>query len=192
MAIKPVDLAKAYRLLQVGPTTMISARHNDVQNVMSAAWVGILDVNLVTACIDKQTFTRKLIEESGYFAVQIPTANQIELVLYAGGNSSNDIDNKLDKIPLFYQEGYDIPLVQDCAAWLICKVIPNERNEQDYDLFIGEVVAAWSDDRVFNNGHWIFDDAPDELRTVHYVAGGQFYSIGKGTKFDHGPGDEIL
>jgi hypothetical protein len=35
----------------------------------------------------------------------------------------------------------------------------------------------WSDDRVFRNGHWIFDDAPDELRTVHYVAGGQFYAV---------------
>ena len=30
----------------------------------------------------------------------------------------------------------------------------------------------------------------DELRTVHYVAGGQFYAIGKGSKFDHGPGQD--
>lgn len=35
-----------------------------------------------------------------------------------------------------------------------------------------------------------FDDAPDELRTVHYVAGGQFYAIGKGTKFNYGPGKD--
>ncbi|EMQ1725737.1 flavin reductase, partial [Klebsiella pneumoniae] len=27
-------------------------------------------------------------------------------------------------------------------------------------------------------------------RTVHYVAGGQFYAIGKGSKFDHGPGQD--
>ncbi len=47
---------------------------------------------------------------------------------------------------------------------------------------MGDIVAASSDDRVFRNGHWIFDDAPDELRTVHYVAGGQFYAIGKGSK----------
>ncbi|EMP6971860.1 TPA: flavin reductase, partial [Klebsiella pneumoniae] len=25
---------------------------------------------------------------------------------------------------------------------------------------------------------------------VHYVAGGQFYAIGKGSKFDHGPGQD--
>ena len=53
--------------------------------------------------------------------------------------------------------------------------------QQQHNLFMGDIVAAWSDDRVFRNGHWIFDDAPDELRTVHYVAGGQFYAIGKGS-----------
>ncbi|EPZ8419210.1 flavin reductase, partial [Klebsiella pneumoniae] len=26
--------------------------------------------------------------------------------------------------------------------------------------------------------------------TVHYVAGGQFYAIGKGSKFEHGPGQD--
>ena len=62
--------------------------------------------------------------------------------------------------------------------------------QQQHNLFMGDIVAAWSDDRVFRNGHWIFDDAPDELRTVHYVAGGQFYAIGKGSKFDHGPGQD--
>ena len=55
---------------------------------------------------------------------------------------------------------------------------------------MGEIVAAWADDRVFDGRQWTFDEAPDELRTVHYVAGGQFYAMGKGTKFDHGPGQD--
>ena len=69
-------------------------------------------------------------------------------------------------------------LVQGCAAWLLCRVIPEPHNQQAYDLFIGEVLAAWADERVFRNGHWEFDTAPDELRTLHYVAGGQFYATG--------------
>ncbi len=58
-----------------------------------------------------------------------------------------------------------------------------KKNEKEVQLVHGEIVGAWSDDRVFQK--WaldFFDDAPDELRTVHYVAGGQFYAIGKGTK----------
>ena len=53
-----------------------------------------------------------------------------------------------------------------------------ESDPDFYDLFIGEVLAAWADERVFRNGHWEFDTAPDELRTLHYVAGGQFYATG--------------
>ena len=33
----------------------------------------------------------------------------------------------------------------------------------------------WESDPDF---YWEFDTAPDELRTLHYVAGGQFYATG--------------
>ncbi|MDO4248649.1 MAG: hypothetical protein Q4C79_06780 [Neisseria sp.] len=55
-----------------------------------------------------------------------------------------------------------------------------------HDLFIGEVAGAWADDRIFENGHWKFDEAPDDLKTLHYVAGGQFYRIGKGLTVEKG------
>ncbi len=57
--------------------------------------------------------------------------------------------------------------------------MPEPHNQQTYDLFIGEVIGAWADDRVFRDGHWHFDDAPDDLRTIHHVAGGQFLLIGE-------------
>ena len=34
--------------------------------------------------------------------------------------------------------------------------------------------GAWADARVFRDGRWHFEDAPDDLRTIHHVAGGQF------------------
>ena len=43
---------------------------------------------------------------------------------------------------------------------------------------IGEVTGAWADSRVFQDGHWQFEHAPAELRTLHYVAGGHFYATG--------------
>ena len=39
------------------------------------------------------------------------------------------------------------------APWLVCRVILCRTRQQAYDLFIGEVVGAWADDRVFRNGH---------------------------------------
>nr|AMJ36629.1 flavin reductase like domain protein [uncultured bacterium] len=190
MSVQPVELSKAYRLLQVGSTTMISAKYDGVENVMSAAWVGLAGERKVVAYIGPQAFTRQLVEKSGYFVVQIPVVSQMATVLYAGGRRYADAPDKNDSIPFIYQPGFDIPLVAGCAGWLVCKVMPYPDIQQQHNLFMGDIVAAWSDDRVFRNGHWIFDDAPDELRTVHYVAGGQFYAIGKGSKFDHGPGQD--
>ncbi|MEI9689323.1 flavin reductase family protein [Kosakonia cowanii] len=190
MSIQSVELGKAYRLLQPGPTTMISAKHNGKGNIMTAAWVSLVGINKVMAFIGPQAYTRELVERSGFFVIQIPVVSQMEVVLYAGEHSYKDHPDKNNKIPTFYQEDFDIPLVEGCAGWLVCKVIPNTAYEQQHNLFMGEIVGAWSDDRVFRNGHWIFDEAPDELRTIHYVAGGQFYAIGKGTKFNHGPGKD--
>ena len=41
--IVPVELEKAYRLLNHGPTVLVSATHEGVDNVMSAAWSCALD-----------------------------------------------------------------------------------------------------------------------------------------------------
>lgn len=37
---RPVPLAKAYRLLNHGPTVLVSAAHGGKRNVMAAAWAG--------------------------------------------------------------------------------------------------------------------------------------------------------
>ncbi|ART53256.1 flavin reductase [Acidovorax carolinensis] len=179
----PVLLDKAYRLLNHGPTVLVSASHGGVDNVMSAAWVCALDFAppKVTVVLDKATRTRELVEASGCFALQLPTVTQAAMTVAVGTDSAKTVPDKLQRhgVALFEAPGHpSTPLVHGCAAWLVCRVIPEPHNQQAYDLFIGEVVAAWADERVFRNGHWEFDTAPDELRTLHYVAGGQFYATG--------------
>ena len=63
-------------------------------------------------------------------------------------------------------------------AWLECRLLPEPHNQQAYDLFLGEVVAAYADERVFSEGRWHFE-GHDELRTLHHVAGGNFLAIGQ-------------
>ena len=190
MTVQKVDINNAYRLLQLGPTTMLSSKYDGIEDVMACAWIGIGGPNRVIAYIGKQAFTRGLIEKSGYFVVHIPVAAQMETVLYAGENSRFTNNDKTSSFDLFYQPEFDLPMVKGCAGWIVCKVIENKSVQEKDDLFFAEMVSAWSDDRVFRNGHWHFEEAPDELRTFHYVADGQFYSIGNGTKFNHGPGED--
>ncbi|MYM32921.1 flavin reductase [Duganella sp. FT94W] len=186
--IVPVELQKAYRLLNHGPTVLVSASHEGVENVMSAAWSCALDFAppKVTLVLDKATATRPLVEKSGYFVLQVPNMAQLQLTYDVGHTSANDTPDKLAKagVRLFRVEGYEVPLVAGSSAWLICKVLPEPRNEQVYDLFIGEVVAAYADDRVFQNGHWAFEKADPRWRSLHYIAGGNFYAIGEAVVAD--------
>lgn len=186
--IKPVELAKAYRLINHGPTVLVSASHAGVDNVMAAAWACALDFAppKVTVVLDKASRTRALLEQSGEFVVQIPTVAQRELTLAVGSVSLADDADKLAhcQVELFKVGGHATPLVSGCAAWMVCRLIPEPHNQQTYDLFIGEVVAAWADDRVFDHGHWQFEQADPAWRTLHHVAGGHFYAIGEALPAD--------
>ena len=180
----PVPLDKCYRLMNHGPTVLVSARYDGVDNVMAAAWSGVLDYGdapKVTVVLDKATRTRELIEASGRFALQLPCVAQAKLTVAVGTHSAREMPGKLTRlgVPIFNAPGHELPLVQGCVGWLVCRLLPEPHNQQTYDLFIGQVEAAWADERVFRQGRWHFDEAPDDLRTLHHVAGGQFIVAGR-------------
>lgn len=178
-----VDLPKAYRLINHGPTVLVSSAHAGVENVMAAAWACGLDISppKVTVVIAAGTKTRELIEQSREFVLQVPTVKQAALTHAVGSTSLRTQPTKLSDcgVSLFRVDGYPVPLVEGCAAWLYCKLLHEPHVQSTYDLLIGEVIGAWADDRVFREGHWHFETAAPEWRTLHYIAGGQYYAIGE-------------
>jgi len=180
----PVELEKAYRLINHGTTALVSAHHAGVDNVMSASWVCGLDFRpaKLTVVLDKIARTRELIEESGFFVIQVPTVAQLQMTYDLGNRTLRNDPEKLQHCgaELFRMEGHgDLPFVAGCTAWLACRLIPEPHNQQAHDLFIGEIVGAWADTRVFRDGHWHFEEADPALRSLHYIAGGQFYATGE-------------
>jgi flavin reductase (DIM6/NTAB) family NADH-FMN oxidoreductase RutF len=174
-----VPLPKSYLLLNHGPTVLVSSTHAGRRNVMAAAWSMPLDFNppKVAVVIDKSTLTRELVEASGEFVLNVPSRRQAALTLAVGTKSGRDAD----KFSIVGAHGtaasvVGAPLIEDCLAWLECRVIPEPHNQQTYDLFLAEVVAAWADPAVFSNGRWHFPDA--EQRSIHYLAGGSFFATG--------------
>ncbi len=184
MQLQQINLSNATRIVNHGPTTLITSIHGAQRNIMAAAWVCALDFNppKVTVVIDSKTYTRELMEAEGTFAINLPCVKQIEMVKQVGSISGRDLPGT-DKfaeygIETFAAQEISAPLVKDCVAWLECKIIPEPHNQNTYDLFIAEVVAAHADARVFSDGRWHFE-GNDALRTVHHVAGGVFYATGQ-------------
>lgn len=174
-----VPLKLAYRLLNHGPTVLVSAAHEGRRNAMAAAWAMPLDFAppKVAIVIDRSTFTRGLVEASGRFAISVPCRATADLTYTLGSHSGNDED-KFERrgVPWFAGSTCDAPLIEGCVAWLECRVIPWPEQQAAHDLFLGEVLSAQADTRVFRGGRWHFDGADPELRTVHHVAGGAFLS----------------
>lgn len=182
--IQPVELSKAYRLLNHGPTILVTSAHDNQRNIMAAAWNVPLDFDppKIIVVIDKNTYTRELIEASGTFAINIPCVAQIDMVQQVGSSSGHDLPDT-DKFAVYGLDTFaakeiSAPMLKGCVGWLECKVIPEPHNQNTYDLFIAEVVAAYADERVFSHGHWHFE-GHDTLRTIHHVAGGSFFAAGK-------------
>ena len=185
-----VELSKAYRLLNHGPTVLLTSAHGENRNIMAAAWNMPLDFDppKIAIVIDKNTYTREFMEASGTFAINVPCLAQAEMVMTVGSYSGRALLGKpeADKfiqhgIKTFAAEKIAVPLVEGCVAWLECKIIPEPHIQNTYDLFLAEVITAQADSRVFSDGRWHFE-GHDDLRTIHHVAGGAFMAIGDAFK----------
>lgn len=183
---RPVPLSKAYRLLNHGPTVLVSAAHDGQRNIMAAAWAMPLDFEppKVAVVLDKATWTRQLLEASGTFVLNVPAVGQADIVQTVGSTSGLELtqgagQDKFETYGLetFVGEVVEAPLLEGCVAWLECRLIPEPHNQQQYDLFLAEVISAQADERVFSDGRWHFE-GQDALRTLHHVAGGNFLTIG--------------
>jgi flavin reductase (DIM6/NTAB) family NADH-FMN oxidoreductase RutF len=174
-----VPLAKAYRLLNHGPTVLVSSAHAGQRNVMAAAWSMPLDFDppKVAVVIDKSTLTRELVEASGEFVLNVPSRELAALTLAVGTQSGRDID-KFSPVGANAVAASLVgaPLIEGCLAWLECRVIVEPHIQQSYDLFLGEVAAAWADPEVFSDGRWHFPD--EQRRSIHYLSGGSFFATG--------------
>lgn len=174
---QPVALAHASRLVNHGPTVLVSTAHEGRRNVMAAAWSMPVEFTppRIAVVVDKKTFTHELLMASGSFAIGLPVPALADLTYRVGSTSGREVD----KFARFALESFagpvlGLPLIAGCCAWLELRRIPEPHSEQAYDTVFGEVVSAQADDRVFRNGRWSFTDANAELHTLHHLGGGTF------------------
>ena len=174
---QPVALAHACRLINHGPTVLVSSEHEGRRNVMAAAWSMPVEFTppRVAVVIDKSTYTRELVLASGRFALNIPCRALADMTYSVGSTSGRDEDKFARYgIESFAGSALDVPLIDGCVAWLECRHIAEPHSEQAYDTFFGEAVAAQADARVFANGRWLFNEHNAALHTLHHLGGGLF------------------
>ena len=175
---QPVRLEHASRLVNHGPTVLVTSAHAGRRNIMAAAWSMPVEFTppRIAIVIDKRTFTRELVAASGCFAVNLPGRALADLAFTVGNCSGRDVPDKFARfrVSCFAGPALGLPLVEGCVGWLECRLIPEPHAEDAYDTCFAEVVSAQADARVFADGRWSFRADNAELHTLHHLGGGAF------------------
>lgn len=175
---QPVALEHASRLVNHGPTVLVTSAHGTARNIMAAAWSMPVEFTppRIAIVIDKSTYTRELVMASGVFGVCLPCVALAGATFAAGSESGRGTD-KFAKLGLVPRPGpvLGVPLLEEgCAAWMECRLIPERHTEDAYDTCFAEVVAAAADERVFKAGRWNFGEELSGLQTIHHLGAGNF------------------
>ena len=184
---QPVALEHASRLINHGPTVLVTSAHGGRRNVMAAAWSMPVEFTppRIAVVIDKKTLTREMVMASGALALCIPGLPLADATFAVGSVSGREVPDKFERYGLRYRPGPVLgqPVIEDgCIAWLECRLIPERHTEEAYDTCFVEVVAAAADARVFSGGRWSFTEENGALHTLHHLGAGAFAVAGQVVK----------
>lgn len=175
---RPVPLAFASRLINHGPTVLVTSAAGTRRNVMAAAWSMPVEFDppRIAIVIDKRTFTHELVAASGAFGICVPGGEISELTHAVGSESGRDVDKfSRHGIQARPSELLGVPIIEaGCLAWLECKLIPEPHTEAAYDTCFANVVAAAADARAFADGRWVLTNQAVALQSIHHLGGGNF------------------
>jgi flavin reductase (DIM6/NTAB) family NADH-FMN oxidoreductase RutF len=169
---KEIKLSKSNRLLEPGCVILVTTGTMDRKNVMTFSWqtsINSGNPHLVLLSIGKGHYSNELIKENPELVINIPGSELLEKVNACGRITGRKVD-KFEKYSLTAKPATLVtpPVIEECMAYLECKVIQTISIEQ-HDLLICNVLRAEAEDSQFD-GEWILEKA----RTLHFLGGNKY------------------
>jgi flavin reductase (DIM6/NTAB) family NADH-FMN oxidoreductase RutF len=120
---------------------VVTTRLGEKLNGMTAAWVAQVSLNplLVMVSIAPSRYSHTLIKESGIFAINVLTREQVELAKRFGYKSGRKIDKFAGLNCL--AAGSGAPILPQAYAYLDLRLV-HTYTAGDHTLFVGEVTEA--------------------------------------------------
>src|SRR5271170_7314197 len=116
-----VPLRDAYRLLNHGPTTLVSTCEalGAKKNVMAAAWAMPIDFEppMIAVVVARGTYTRELLDRNAELVLSLPTVAMLDQVYVVGTKSGREID-KWASLKTEEASRVRPPLISGCVGWL--------------------------------------------------------------------------
>ncbi|MBK5912783.1 flavin reductase family protein [Rhodocyclus purpureus] len=159
--MQPLDLNKAFTLIEPGPVVLVTTHDGQGPNVMTISWTMVVDFTPLFALTTgpwNHSFAALLKQRECVIAV--PGVDLLDKVVGIGTCSGADTDKfarfGLTPVPSTLVRP---PLIKECLANIECKVIDIITR---HNIVVLQGVAAW------------IDGEREEKRTFHAVGDGSF------------------
>lgn len=162
--LKSLPLSKVYQLLEPGPVVMLTTANKGRANVMTMSWHMMVEFEppLVACVVSGNDYSFAALRATKQCVIAIPARKLAAKVVKVGNTSGRDTDKfKAFGLTPLPASRVAPPLIAECFANLECKVV-DTRLVGAYNLFILEVVAAWT------------DPAQKNPKTIHHHGYGTF------------------
>ena len=170
--MKELSLSKVYQLLEPGPVVLLTTARRARPNVMTMSWHMMVEFEppLVACVVSSADYSFAALRATKECVIAIPAARLAPKVVQVGNASGRNIDKfaTFGLTPVA-ADRVAAPLVAECFANLECQVA-DTRLVKKYNLFILEVLKAWTDPRQKNP------------RTIHHHGYGRFVVDGETIK----------
>jgi flavin reductase (DIM6/NTAB) family NADH-FMN oxidoreductase RutF len=120
---------------------IITTRTKEKINGMTAAWVSQVSLQplMLMVSIAPARHTHRLVKESGYFAINTLSEDQIDFARHFGFKSGRMVD-KFEGIS-FFDAPQGSPVLSDALAFFECQ-LTGSFDAGDHTLFVGNVITA--------------------------------------------------
>ncbi|GAA1849319.1 flavin reductase family protein [Asanoa iriomotensis] len=161
--------AKAYRVLESGPTILVSTRNKAGRaDLMTVGFHMVIShEGVLAAVISPGDFSQESLAETGECVIGVPGVDLAEQVVDIGNCSGFDVD-KFERFALTEKKARHVkaPLVAECLANVECTVLDDSLADAYSGLVILQARQVW-----INTGR-------AEHRTFHHNGDGTFNADG--------------
>ncbi len=144
-------------------------------NAITVAWVGTVasEPPMIAIGVRPTRYSFGLLQRYGDFVVNLPRANQVDILNYCGTISGRTTDKfKEAGITPARADNVRAPIIAEFPVNIECKV-KNRISVGSHDLFLGEVVSVHVDSDILVDGK--ID--PSKMDPVVYF-NGQYFQLG--------------
>ena len=170
--MQDLPLSQVYQLLEPGPVVLLTTARKGRANIMTMSWHMMVEFEppLIACVVSSADYSFAALRATKECVIAIPALELAPKVVEIGNCSGRAVD-KFERFGLTSApaELVEPPLVVECFANLECKVV-DSRLVNKYNLFVLEVLKAWS------------DPAQKNPRTIHHQGYGRFVVDGETIK----------